>query len=175
MIPVSVRGELPVTSQVAAWVNTKQERFHFDLSYPRHDLVLHVTDETYHGLFRVSDSRNVHVSNWQADGLQLYANLCAGELLGLSALLGLTQARALALNDFLRPEDFLHPSQPWCLFSTHPMKQDFAEVLDAPALCQGCVDFYRCIQLEPETETLQHVVCKLNRCRATRQGANGTK
>lgn len=170
MIGVSVRGELPVAHQVAACVNSCQDWYRFTVAHEDQGLVLHLCAETHHGLFRVFDERNVVVSMWQGDGLSHYANLALPELLALCALLGITQARTVQINGNLRVEDFIHRPHAACLFATLPLKQLFAEALRGLHVCPGCLEFYRCLALEPEMDALLRLIRKLEESKTTRAG-----
>jgi hypothetical protein len=168
MNEVAVHGKLPIAHQVAETGNRGQHRFHFCAMGDRQEYMLHVTEEPYHGLYRLWDERSVIVSTWQADGLCHFSRLSLGEFLALSGLLGLTQAHAVITNPVLRIEDFIHPREEQCLFSTLPLKQEFATILDEGSICRGCLEFYRCLKLEPEIDALLTFLDSLQRNRDTR-------
>lgn len=168
MSEVAVKGALFIAHQVAETGNRGQRRFHFTPMGEHHDYTLHVTDEPYHGLYRVWDETNVIVSTWQAEGLCHFSRLSLGEFLALAGLLGLTQAHAVTINPIFRIEDFIHPREARCLFSTLPLKQEFATILDECRICRGCLEFYRCLRLEPEIDALLTFLAALAKNRDAR-------
>jgi hypothetical protein len=161
MIDVLVRGDLPLAAQVCNWLNSHQKHFRLSVALEECTFTLLLNGEPYHGLFRVIDSTTVGVSTWQCPGLCFYANMEMQELISICAFLGLMHVRALRLNEHLRVEDFIHTPEKGCLFSTLALKQDFAEVLEHLHICQGCIDFYRCLGLEPEVDALLRVLRSL--------------
>lgn len=169
MIQVSVRGGLPLTRGVANWVNGCQGRFVLETTDEDQQCVVQITEEPFHSLFRVITPRDVIVSSWQVNGLQHYASMRESEVIGLSSILGLIQLRALQLSEYLRVDDFIHPPRDRCLFSTLPQRHDFADVLDSIHVCRGCIDFYRCIGLEPEVEALLQALQSLHEARGLRR------
>jgi hypothetical protein len=100
----------------------------------------------------------VAVSTWQSEGITRYAGIDRTNYFLLCGALGLLQYRALALNPLLQPDDFLHDSDNGCLFSTRPLKQEYALLLERPHICPGCVQFFDCLGCEPEVGALLDVL-----------------
>lgn len=124
-----------------------------------------ITDDLESRLFRIDSERGVLVSAYQSEGICRYAGMDRNEYFRLCALLGKIQWTALQLNPLLVEEDFSHVAPSPCLFAPRPFKQDFALALDDPQVCQGCIDFYRCLGAETEILVLQALLDELHSIR----------
>jgi len=130
------------------------------------DFRVAISEDTDAKLFRVDREQGVSVSTYQSDGICVYAGIDRNEYFRLCTLLGKIQWTALRLNPLLVEEDFRHESPSRCLFALQPFKQDYALSVEDPQVCQGCVDFYRCLGVETEILALCALLTEL---RATRQ------
>ncbi len=127
-----------------------------------HDVVLAMDDSPAPALFRMDRRRGVVVSTWQSEGICLYAGIERGDYLLLCTLLGLTQWQALDINPILVAEDFEHPAPSRCLFSTLPVKQDYALLFEEPHVCPTCLQFYRCLGAEMSVMALQQALRRIH-------------
>ncbi|GMV91034.1 MAG: hypothetical protein AMXMBFR82_08120 [Candidatus Hydrogenedentota bacterium] len=116
---------------------------------------LFITDDGGSRLFQIDSERGVLVSTYQSDGICRYAGMDRNDYFRLCALLGKIQWTVLQLNPLLVEEDFSHVSPSPCVYAPRPFKQDFALTLENPQLCQGCIDFYRCLGAETEILALR--------------------
>ncbi len=158
MIVVRVVGNGVDVARLAQRAAKMQRRFQFVGRTTAGTTELHITDDRSNVLFSVDRNRGVAVSTWQSDGISRYAGLDLETYFLICGLLGLTQWRALETNPLLRSEDFIHNAPRQCLFSNLPYKQDYALLFERPRVCGGCLDFFRCLGVEPEVEALGQVL-----------------
>ena len=133
-----------------------------------HAAPLYVTSKRLPGPFIVHPKRGAVVSTWESAGVSRYAGIASGDYLLIASLLALAQWRALRANPLLRVEDFRHPPGVRCLFAAPRRVQDFAPLLNPPAVCRGCTEFYHCLGAESELIALRQVIAEVL---ATRNGA----
>ncbi len=122
---------------------------------------LRLTHLRLKSLFTVLRGKEVVVSTWQSEGISHYARIGRGEYLLTCAMMGLLQYKALAKNEFLVEEDFIHTNCPECLFSTLDAKQKYALLFEEPVICYGCLEFFNCLGVEDEVSALQHQMGKI--------------
>ncbi len=136
-----------------------QSRFRFQLGKTGGISLLFVADES-HELFSVMRD-GITVSSGQSAGISRYAGIEHERFLLICTLLGLTAWRTLSLNPDLILEDLQHPESNACLFAPRAHRQDYAllfDRFDQPAICPGCIDFYRCLGVELEIDALLTVL-----------------
>ncbi len=121
-------------------------------------VTIRLEDASEPALFSFYSRSCIRVSTDQLEGLCQYAGLESAQYLLLCAMLALVQWRALWLNDRLRPEDLFHGDDSGCLYTRMPTRPELALLLESPAVCPSCLEFYRCLGLEPETDALLRVV-----------------
>ena len=121
-------------------------------------VTLRLEDTPDPALFSFLSRSCIRVSTDQMDGLCRYAGLEPALYLLLCAMLALVQWRALWLNDRLRPEDLFHSDESGCLYTRVPSRPELALLLDSPAVCPSCLEFYRCLGLGAETSALLRVI-----------------
>ena len=164
LVDVSVRVEGADLAALQRLALSTQDRFRFCAEKGRHKgqaggpIPLHISHTRSERLFSVDPIEGVTVSTWQSGGICIYAGIPEPHYYLLCSMLGLNQWRALSLNPLLRVEDFAHDEPANCLYVRRQLKQDHAVLLDTPFVCQGCLDFYRCLGLEPEMTALMSVV-----------------
>lgn len=112
-------------------------------------------------LFEVNPHSGVTISTDQAAGISFFAGIPTIQYFRLCALLGLTQWRALNRNAMLVAEDLAHVEPEGCLFVQQPCKSDYALVLERPAICIGCFDFYHCLGADTEVVALAEMIREL--------------
>ena len=161
MIDVIVRAETGDAVNLALTARHLQTRFNFK-NYAFTDIhnsaqpgaALTITNVPLPALFSLDLDQGVTVSTFRSVGISQYLGLEVDTYLLTCSLLGLMQWRVLALNPLLRPEDFLQHESDFCLYSNRSSVQDYIPLLEEPAVCQGCRDFYHCLGADGELHVL---------------------
>ncbi len=110
----------------------------------------------------VSAKQGVAVSTWDIEGVCRYTGIDQNTYLLLCSLVGIGHWRVLDQNPLLRIEDLRHPAGVHCVYTEARQVHDFALLLDNPAICRGCADFYHCLGAEGELLALREVIAKIN-------------
>jgi len=129
---------------------------------------LHFTSNRMAEPIVVDAQRGVAVSTWDIEGVCKYAGIDENEYLLLCSLVGIGHWRVLDLNPLLRIEDLRHPTGVHCVYVEPHQVNDFALLLDGPAICRGCSDFYHCLGADNELLALRDVVDDINERRQAR-------
>ncbi len=162
MLVVSIDGQLRIVPSLIEKAAQAQCRVKFvanspedstDQSAPR----IRITEEALPAPFLVDLEHGIRVTERSSEAISRYLGVDEGTYLALCALLGLTQWRALKRNDDLQPEDFLHRTEYRCLFAHHE-PGTHALLFENPAVCPGCVDFYRALGADTELLALLETV-----------------
>lgn len=161
MIDVIVRAETGDAVNLALTARHVQKRFNFK-NYVFTDTQksvqqgtsLTITNVPLPALFSLDLDQGVRVSTFRSVGISQYLGLEVDTYLLTCSLLGLMQWRVLALNPLLRPEDFLQHESDFCLYSNRSSVQEYIPLLEEPAVCQGCHDFYHCLGADGELRVL---------------------
>jgi hypothetical protein len=111
--------------------------------------------------FRVYPDRGVVVSTWDSAGVCRYTGLTIDNYLLIAGLLALSQWRVLWRNRLLQLDDLHHPKGVRCVFAGPHSVQEFALLLDPPAICPGCVNFYHCLGADSELIALRNVLAEV--------------
>lgn len=170
-LSVYVLGSEPEVSRIPELGARAQTRYDFRLSRTVRSLTMDITGERENSLFSLRET-GVAVSAWQSEGIAQYAGIDRTAYFLLCGALGLLQYRALALNPLIQPDDFLHSSDDGCLFSTRPMKQEYALLMERPHICAGCVQFFDCLGCEPEVGALLDIIDHLRNGRVKTAASN---
>jgi hypothetical protein len=150
MIDVAVTGPDADAGEWADLGNRLLRHYRFSGGSSGGAVSVRVVSEWPGRLFWVDREGGVYVSSAQSDGIALYLGMPRARYLFLCALLGLVQWRALDLNPLLVPEDLLHHNPPRCVFADPMRLEDYVVTLDEVRLCPACMNFFRCLGVEPE-------------------------
>jgi hypothetical protein len=115
------------------------------------------------------------VSTWDIDGVCAYAGIDENTYVLLCSLVGIGHWRVLQENPLLRIEDLRHPRGVHCIYTETRQVQDFALLLDEPAICRGCTGFYHCLGAESELLALRQVIGEINARQQLGSGGEGTE
>lgn len=122
-----------------------------------------LTDRRLPEPFRVYPEHGVIVSTWDSERVCKYTGIPLDQYLLITSLLALSKWRVLKQNCLLRPDDLRHPQGVRCVFADPGSVQEFALLLDPPAICPGCVDFYHCLGADSELIVLRQVITEAAR------------
>ena len=111
----------------------------------------------------VDPARGVEVSTWDVDGVCAYAGIDRSAYLLICSLVGMAHWRVLDRNSLLKLEDLRHPAGVHCVYTEARHVSDFATILEEPAVCKGCIDFYLCLGAEAELLALRDVLAETSR------------
>lgn len=114
------------------------------------DVVLEITARELRAPFLVRGPGEAVITTRLSREIADYAGLRMEEYLHTIALCAALQARALALNPDLRPDDFRHAQPSACLMAEHLQLEDYVALLESPRVCLGCRHFLQ--QLVPRDE-----------------------
>lgn len=163
-LTTSIRDKQPLET-VAGRLNRKIEPV---WSRSRSEPVrLLLTDRRLPEPFRVYPDRGVVVSTWDSDSVCKYTGMTLDHYFLIASLLALSKWRVLKQNRLLRPDDLQHPQDVRCVFADTGSVQEFALLLDPPAICPGCVDFYHCLGADTELIALRQAITESARAVTT--------
>ena len=155
---VCLEGDLYDVELVVRLAQKVQSRFHFSTSKRSESFTVKITDEPLPQLYELTEHENLMISTDQIGGICLYTGMTQDSFLLVSALLGLVQCRALQTSCYLVSEDFVHCVPTRCLYARSESRQEYAIRLEHGLICGGCREFYSRLGLEPELDTLLHVL-----------------
>lgn len=128
---------------------------------------LEVVERELRAPFVARGPRDAVVTTHLADEIALYAGITRSRYLQGMALCAVVQARALALNALLRPEDLRHAHPACCLLSERWILEDYFQLVESPQICRGCRLFLRDLCPAEEVAALEaHVAALTSHARA---------
>ena len=136
---------------------------------------LHFTSARLAEPIVVDADRGVAVSTWGIEGVCTYAGIDEDTYLLVCSLVGMGHWRVLDQNPLLRIEDLRHPAGVHCVFTEARQVNDFALLLDSPAICRGCADFYHCLGADAELLALREVIDDINERKCVDSGDDATE
>lgn len=160
MIDAYLSGPGEEALQLEALGNKLQERFRF-IVQPRPGAAPVQLRQSLPGLLHVSRHQGVLVSLDQSEGISLYAGIPRQLYVLSCVMLGLLYWRVLVLNPLLVWEDMFVREAPECLCAARATLQEYALAFERPWVCPSCLEFFRCVGVEPETAALQEVLSHL--------------
>lgn len=162
MIDVYLTGPEQETARVAVLGNKLQTRFRFSTE-PAPATATVRMQQSQSDLLRVSREEGVLLSLDQSDDISQYARIPRTLYILSCVTLGLVYWRVLALNPLLVWEDLLVREDPDCLCTARATLQEYALAFERPWVCPACLEFFRCLGVEPETAVLQEMLSHLVR------------
>ena len=169
MIEVYVCGSAEDVAQIQVLGNKIQGRFRFTAEHTPGAVPVRLRETLRTGLISVArpapadtadgaSQGGVFVSVDQSEGISQYARLPRPMYLLICVVLGLVYWRVLELNPLLIWEDLFVREDPECLCAARKTVQEYALAFERPWICPGCLEFFRCTGVEPETAALQEVL-----------------